>query len=96
MIGRLVLLAARPQEGTGGAVGVGEPDRRRAAVSADLVEGDREILGLRRELDDDTVAGLQVDRVVDDGGGMLADAWVHTRSWGRRAQKRLSYYPGTD
>jgi hypothetical protein len=29
-------------------------------------------------LDDDAVAGFQVDRVVDNGGGVLADAWIHT------------------
>jgi hypothetical protein len=60
---------------------VGEPGGDRPDVTTLLVEGDSEILGLGWELDDDTVAGLEVDRMANDGGCVLADAWVHTEVW---------------
>jgi len=81
VVGGFVLLAGCPEVRPGGPIGVGEPDRDRADVATLLVEGDSEILGLGWELDDDAVAGLQIDRVVDDGGGVLADAWIHTGVW---------------
>jgi len=50
------------------------------AFATAFVERDRKVFGLFGHLDDDTVAFVDVDRMVDDGFGVLADSWVHTGS----------------